>query len=45
MLIAVAGLVVLADALARLSISSEGDREREQEARRRFTDTGRWPTG
>ena len=34
-LIGVAGLVVLANLLIRLSIESERDREREEEARRR----------
>jgi hypothetical protein len=43
-LIGVAGLVVLANVLVRLSISSQEDRVREQRARRRFTRTGRWPT-
>jgi hypothetical protein len=34
-LIGVAGLVVLANLLIRLSIESQRDREREEEARRR----------
>jgi membrane protein implicated in regulation of membrane protease activity len=41
-LIGVAALVVLANVLARLSISSQRDREREQRVRRRFTRTGHW---
>lgn len=42
-LIGVAALVVLANVLARLSISSERGRDQEQAARRTFTRTGRWP--
>jgi len=41
-LLGVALLVVLANLFARLSISSEADRERERQARDRYTRTGRW---
>jgi hypothetical protein len=41
-LIGVALLVVLVNLLARLSISSQDDREREQRARERFAREGRW---
>ena len=42
-LIGVAGLVVLANLLMRLGLSSERDREREEERRRAFSRTGQWP--
>jgi hypothetical protein len=42
-LIGVAGLVVLANLLMRLGLSSERDREREEERRRAFSRTGHWP--
>ena len=42
-LIGVAALVVLVNLLARLSVSSERDREREEEQRRYFSSRGRWP--
>ncbi|MBB4662271.1 hypothetical protein [Conexibacter arvalis] len=41
-LLGIALLVLLANLFARLSISSEDDREREQRARDRYTRTGRW---
>ena len=41
LLIGAAGLVVLANALARLALSSQEDRAREARARRWFTRTGR----
>lgn len=41
-LIAVAGLVVVANVLMRLGLSSERDRRAQQRARRRFERTGRW---
>ena len=40
--IGVAVLVMLVDVLARLAISSQEDREREERARERFTREGRW---
>jgi membrane protein implicated in regulation of membrane protease activity len=42
-LVGVAVLVVLANLLARLSLSSERDRAREEESRRFFARRGRWP--
>ena len=42
-LVGVAFLVVLANLYVRLSIASQRDRAREDEARREFTRTGRWP--
>lgn len=42
-LIGVSGLVFLSDVLARLTISGQEDRDREQRARRTFTRSGRWP--
>jgi hypothetical protein len=42
-LIGVAALVVLANLLLRLGLSSERDREREEERRRFFSRRGRWP--
>ena len=42
-LLGVAALVVLANVLMRLGLSSERDREREEERRRAFSRTGRWP--
>ncbi len=41
-LIALAGLVMVANALMRLGLSSERDRHAEQGARRRFERIGRW---
>ena len=41
-LIGIAGLVLLVDVFARMSIGSEQDREREQQARDSYTRTGRW---
>jgi uncharacterized membrane protein YhiD involved in acid resistance len=41
-LIGIALLVLLANLFARLSISSEDDREQERRARDRYTRTGRW---
>jgi len=41
-LLGVALLVVLANLFARLSISSEDDREQERRARDSYTRTGRW---
>ncbi|MEJ7787390.1 MAG: hypothetical protein WKF96_21510 [Solirubrobacteraceae bacterium] len=40
----VAALVVIANALIRLGIQSNKDREREERARRFFDRRGRWPT-
>jgi len=37
-------LVVIANALIRLGIQSNKDREREERARRFFDRRGRWPT-
>jgi hypothetical protein len=38
------GVIVLGwNAFARLSISSQDDREREEAAREEFSRTGRWP--
>jgi len=42
-LIGVAGLVVLANALIRLGLQSERDREGEEARRRLFSRRGRWP--
>jgi hypothetical protein len=42
-LIGVGFLVALGGALMRLSIESNRDREREEEARRYFDRHGRWP--
>ena len=42
-LVGIAVLVWLADWLVRLGIGSERDRDREEEAREEFTETGRWP--
>ena len=42
-LLGIAAHVVLIDWFARLSLRSDGDREREDAARRYFTRTGRWP--
>jgi drug/metabolite transporter (DMT)-like permease len=43
LLIGVAGLVVFANLMLRLSLSSERDREREEANRDFFSRTGRWP--
>lgn len=43
-LIGTAGVSVIVDGYARQSISSNGDREREEQARRIFAETGRWPS-
>jgi hypothetical protein len=42
-LIGVSALVFAVNVLARLAISSQDDREREQQARDEFSWTGRWP--
>jgi hypothetical protein len=42
-LIGVAGLVALGNALMRLGLQSERDREREEERRRFFDEHGHWP--
>ncbi len=42
-LIGVAGLVALVNALARLALQSERDRERDEARRRYFDEHGRWP--
>jgi hypothetical protein len=42
-LIGVALMVILINWLYRLSIASNRDREREEEAREHFDRTGRWP--
>lgn len=41
-LLVVSLIAILTDALARLTISSQDDRDREQAARERFSQTGRW---
>jgi hypothetical protein len=41
-LVGVAFLVLLVNLLARLAISSQGDRDREERARERFSREGRW---
>jgi hypothetical protein len=45
LLVGIAGLVVLVNVLARMSISSQSDRDREARARREFQRSGRWPRG
>jgi hypothetical protein len=42
-LLGCAGMVVLIDWLYHLSIESNRDREREEQAREEFDRTGRWP--
>jgi hypothetical protein len=42
-LLVISLLVFLTDVLARLAISSQNDRAREEAARERFRATGRWP--
>jgi hypothetical protein len=42
-LIGIAGLVALINALARLTLQSERDREREEAKRRYFDEHGHWP--
>jgi hypothetical protein len=42
-LLGVALMVILIDWLYRLSVESNADREREEEARDYFSRTGRWP--
>jgi hypothetical protein len=42
-LIGVAGLIVLANALIRLGVQSERDREREEARRQFLSEHGRWP--
>ena len=42
-LIGIAGLVLLANVFVRLSLQSEDDREREERARRFYSEHGRWP--
>ena len=41
-LIGVAGLIVVANVLMRLGLSSERDRHIEEQARQHFERTGRW---
>jgi ABC-type transport system involved in cytochrome bd biosynthesis fused ATPase/permease subunit len=41
-LIGIAVLVALVNVFARLSISSEDDRDREERARQTYSRTGRW---
>jgi hypothetical protein len=43
-LIGIAGMAVIVDVYARQSIDSSDDREREEQARRTFSETGRWPS-
>jgi drug/metabolite transporter (DMT)-like permease len=43
LLIGVAGLVVFANLMLRLSLSSERDREQEEANREFFSRTGHWP--
>lgn len=43
-LIGTGGVSVIVDAWARQAISSNDDRQREEEARRIFSETGRWPS-
>ena len=42
-LVGVALVVAFANALLRLGIASEADRDRDEEARRVFEQTGHWP--
>jgi hypothetical protein len=42
-LIGVAGLIALANALIRLGVQSERDREREEARRQFLSEHGRWP--
>ena len=42
-LMGVALVVAFANALVRLGIAGEADRDRDEEARRTFDRTGRWP--
>jgi ABC-type transport system involved in cytochrome bd biosynthesis fused ATPase/permease subunit len=42
-LIGVAVLVIIINFLARLTVSSQDEREREARARDEFSRTGRWP--
>jgi hypothetical protein len=42
-LLGVALVVAFANALVRLGIAGEADRDHEEEARRTFDRTGRWP--
>lgn len=39
-----AGVSAIVDIYARQSIDSSKDREREEQARRTFSETGRWPS-
>lgn len=43
-LLGAAGVSVIVDVYARQSIDSSADREREEQARRTFAETGRWPS-
>jgi hypothetical protein len=43
-LVGIAGMSVIVDVYARQSIDSSEDREREEQARRTFSETGRWPS-
>ena len=42
-LLGIAVIVLVRNAFARISISSQDDRDREEAARETFTRTGRWP--
>jgi uncharacterized membrane protein YhaH (DUF805 family) len=42
-LVGVAGLVLLANLMIRLSMHSQRDRDREERRRRFFSEHGRWP--
>ncbi len=43
MLLGIALIVWIFNGMARLSVISRGDREREQAAREQYSRTGRWP--
>ena len=43
-MVGIAGMSVIVDVYARQSIDSSDDREREEQARRMFSQTGRWPS-
>jgi hypothetical protein len=43
-LIGVAVVVSILNAIIRLGFNSQADRDREEQARRTFTRTGRWPS-
>ncbi len=42
-LVGVALVVAFANALMRIGIAGEADRDRDEQARRTFDETGRWP--